>query len=419
MKQLKKICKKISVCILALLMIMTTYLSNSGGSLFLKGREVKASTGEASLAMSQALSSNKIPAISRPASEGLWSMTADGHRVFCLNSGKTMCSGDALKYKTINAATYEKKGIARALNWYFRFSNKNKKSMALCQAYIWACGHGANKQDTVYQAGKNVDKGYSQKDAKKFCETISDQDPEGTIYYYTVKKCVKKKKLDSHQVLFGFRHTPPDIEKAKTSATKSGTSPDNVRIKIKKKDAETRAGLSGAVFQIYMDGNYQGSVTTDDNGEASYTVQRTVSYSVTSTKKTYVTNWNELSKSQQKDATRNGWYDSKANAYSVAMREAQQLAQQKIAALKSSSVHTWMTREIKSPFGHLIPDQTDQSKVEQGGVRSFTFNYTNEFKKADLEIYKQGVVQNKRGDHGVEANLQNAVYELYAERDIT
>ena len=122
MKQLKKICKKISVCILALLMIMTTYLSNSGGSLFLKGREVKASTGEASLAMSQALSSNKIPAISRPASEGLWSMTADGHRVFCLNSGKTMCSGDTLKYKTINAATYEKKGIARALNWYFRLS---------------------------------------------------------------------------------------------------------------------------------------------------------------------------------------------------------------------------------------------------------------------------------------------------------
>ena len=65
--------------------------------------------------MSQALSSNKISEIDRPASEGLWSMTADGHRVFCLNSGKTMCSGDTLKYKTINAATYEKKGIAKAL----------------------------------------------------------------------------------------------------------------------------------------------------------------------------------------------------------------------------------------------------------------------------------------------------------------
>ena len=312
MKQLKKICRKISVCILALLMIMTTYLSNSGGSLFLKGREVKASTGEASLAMSQALSSNKIPAISRPASEGLWSMTADGRRVFCLNSGKTMCSGDTLKYKTINAATYEKKGIARALNWYFRFSNKNKKSMALCQAYIWACGHGANKQDTVYQAGKNVDKGYSQKDAKKFCETISDQDPEGTIYYYTVKKCVKKKKLDSHQVLFGFRHTPPPIKKAKTNATKTMESPDNVKIKIRKKDAETREGLAGAVFQIYMDGTLKGTVQTDENGEASYTVQRTLSSKGSSKDKTYVTNWNDLSKAQKKEATKNGWYDSKA-----------------------------------------------------------------------------------------------------------
>ena len=276
MKQMKTICKKISVSILTLLMIMTMYLSGSGESLFLKNRDVKAFTGEAKLVMSQALSNNKISEIDRPASEGLWSMTADGYRVFCLNSGKTMCSGDTLKYKTINAATYEKKGIAKALNWYFRSSGKNTKDLSLCQAYIWACGHGANKQNTVYQAGKNVDRGYSQKDAKKFCKMISDQDPEGTIYYYTVKKCVKKKKLDSHQVLFGFRHTPPDIEKAKTSATKSGTSPDNVRIKIKKKDAETRAGLSGAVFQIYMDGNYQGSVTTDDNGEASYTVQRTV-----------------------------------------------------------------------------------------------------------------------------------------------
>ena len=419
MKQLKKICKKISVCILALLMIMTTYLSNSGGSLFLKGREVKASTGEASLAMSQALSSNKIPAISRPASEGLWSMTADGHRVFCLNSGKTMCSGDTLKYKTINAATYEKKGIARALNWYFRFSNKNKKSMALCQAYIWACGHGANKQDTVYQAGKNVDKGYSQKDAKKFCETISDQDPEGTIYYYTVKKCVKKKKLDSHQVLFGFRHTPPPIKKAKTNATKTMESPDNVKIKIRKKDAETREGLAGAVFQIYMDGTLKGTVQTDENGEASYTVQRTLSSKGSSKDKTYVTNWNDLSKAQKKEATKNGWYDSKAKAYSVAMQEAVKDAQNKIAAIKSASVHTWMTRETKSAFGHLLPDQTDQSKIEQGGVRSFTFNYTNEFKMVGLEIFKQGRVKNPKGDLGVEANLKNAVYELYATRDIT
>ncbi len=416
-KYIEMILRKIGVSMLVLLIVMTTYFSNSGGSLFLK--KVQADTGETTLAMSQAMSSNKIPAIGRAASEGLWAMTAGGHRVFCLNSGKTMCSGDTLKYKTVNAATYEKKGIAKALQWYFMKSNKNTKALALTQAYIWACGHGANKQNTVYQAGKNVQKGYSQSDAKKFCETISDQDPEGTIYYYTVKKCVKKKKLDSHQVLFGFRHTPPPIKKAKTNATKTMESPDNVKIKIRKKDAETREGLARAVFQIYMDGTLKGTVQTDENGEASYTVQRTLSSKGSSKDKTYVTNWNDLSKAQKKEATKNGWYDSKAKAYSVALQEAVKDAQNKIAAMKSASVHTWMTRETKSAFGHLLPSQTDQSKVEQGGVRSFTFNYTNEFKMVDLEIFKQGKVKNPKGDLGVEANLKNAVYELYAARDIT
>lgn len=42
---MKTIYKKISVCILALLMIMTMYLSDSGGVLFQKNREVKASAG--------------------------------------------------------------------------------------------------------------------------------------------------------------------------------------------------------------------------------------------------------------------------------------------------------------------------------------------------------------------------------------
>lgn len=108
-KYIEMILRKIGVSMLALLIVMTTYFSNSGGSLFLKTKKVQADTGETTLAMSQAMSSNKIPAIGRAASEGLWAMTAGGHRVFCLNSGKTMCSGDTLKYKTVNAATYEKK----------------------------------------------------------------------------------------------------------------------------------------------------------------------------------------------------------------------------------------------------------------------------------------------------------------------
>ena len=111
--------------------------------------------------------------------------------------------------------------------------------------------------------------------------------------------------------------------------------------------------LLGQVFQIYMDGTLKGTVQTDENGEASYTVQRTLSSKGSSKDKTYVTNWNDLSKAQKKEATKNGWYDSKAKAYSVALQEAVKDAQNKIAAMKSASVHTWMT-EKRNPHLDII-----------------------------------------------------------------
>ena len=80
-KYIEMILRKIGVSMLALLIVMTTYFSNSGGSLFLKTKKVQADTGETTLAMSQAMSRNKIPAIGRAASEGLWAMTAGGQSV--------------------------------------------------------------------------------------------------------------------------------------------------------------------------------------------------------------------------------------------------------------------------------------------------------------------------------------------------
>lgn len=98
--------------------------------------------------------------------------------------------------------------IAKALT-YYENSSKNNKAFALTQAYIWACGKGKSKQTVVYQAGKNLDSGYSTSDAKKFCKKINDSYPEGTIYYYNVKKCVKGKKHNSHQKLYRLDASSP------------------------------------------------------------------------------------------------------------------------------------------------------------------------------------------------------------------
>lgn len=120
MRRFKQTKKRAFAFLLSFLLMISNFLGGSFGSGEVPVSKVSAAEGTAKAALSKILDQNKIAALDRPASEGLWGMTAGGHRVFCLNSGKSMCSGDTLKYKTINAANYEKEGIAKVLYWYFR-----------------------------------------------------------------------------------------------------------------------------------------------------------------------------------------------------------------------------------------------------------------------------------------------------------
>ena len=113
--------------------------------------------------------------------------------IFVLIPERACANGDTVEYKTANAVKYSKKSIAKALTHYEQGS-KSEKSFILTQAYIWACGKGKSKQTTVYQAGKNIDGGYSTSDAKKFCDAIDKTGPQGTIYYYKSKENVSKGK---------------------------------------------------------------------------------------------------------------------------------------------------------------------------------------------------------------------------------
>ena len=136
--KMMKAFKRSSAMILSLFTACSSTLTGLGS--IVPTADVKASSGTATVKMSKERNSFKIRELNRPMSEGLW---------------------------------------------------KINKAFALTQAYIWACGKGKSKQTVVYQAGKNLDSGYSTSDAKKFCKKINDSYPEGTIYYYNVKKCVK------------------------------------------------------------------------------------------------------------------------------------------------------------------------------------------------------------------------------------
>ena len=410
--KLKRKLKKIGTFFLALLTLFSSLFGGMAG-MPAPVVNVAAKEGTATVGMSQVMDCNKISALNRPASEGLWKITANGKGTFCLNSGKSMCNGDTVKYKIHNAVTYKNQGVAKALTYYYWKSPKNTKAFALTQAYIWACGAGVSKKTTIYQAGKNLDDKFSSSDAKAFCDKIKKTDPKGTIYYYTVTHCVKGKKHDKHQML--YRMTK-DVTPAKTGSytySDSTSESDQTEVKITKRDQATAVVLSGVKFQFFRDGKSVGTAVTDEKGVASLTYNETISSGTKKVTKKYIKNWKELSKDDQESYTEKGYYDSKAKAKAAAEEEVAKLLQG-IIEDKRSKTHTWTAKEIEADVRHNKNTTTKTKKATGKTAKVDLGSMYDTEKTIDLELNKRSILE----DFGTDATYANAEYGVYARSDI-
>lgn len=404
--------KKIGTFFLSLVMLFSSMFGEMVGR-SVPMVNVSANEGTATVGMSQVMSSNKISTLDRPASEGLWKITANGKGTFCLNSGKSMCNGDKVKYKTHNAVTYKNQGIAKALTYYYWKSSKNKKAFALTQAYIWACGAGVSKQTTVYQAGKNLDSKFSNSDAKDFCKKISQTDPKGTIYYYTVTHCVKGKNHDKHQMLYSMTKALPAVKTDSYTYSNSTSENDKTEVTITKRDQETSVVLSGVKFEFFRDGKSVGTAVTNEKGVASLTYNETISSGTRTVIKKYVKNWKELSKDVQEQYTKKGYYDSKATAKAAAEKEVAKLLLGLIND-KKSKTHTWTAKEV-DPDARHEKNSAVKTKNATGKASSVDLGTMyDEEKTVDLELNKKSIIDN----FGVDATYANAAYGVYAKEDI-
>lgn len=404
--------KKIGTFFLSLVMLFSSMFGEMVGR-SVPMVNISANEGTATVGMSQVMSSNKISTLDRPASEGLWKITANGKGTFCLNSGKSMCNGDKVKYKTHNAVTYKNQGIAKALTYYYWKSSKNKKAFALTQAYIWACGAGVSKQTTVYQAGKNLDSKFSNSDAKDFCKKISQTDPKGTIYYYTVTHCVKGKNHDKHQMLYSMTKALPAVKTDSYTYSNSTSENDKTEVTITKRDQETSVVLSGVKFEFFRDGKSVGTAVTNEKGVASLTYNETISSGTRTVIKKYVKNWKELSKDVQEQYTKKGYYDSKATAKAAAEKEVAKLLLGLIND-KKSKTHTWTAKEV-DPDARHEKNSAVKTKNATGKASSVDLGTMyDEEKTVNLELNKKSIIDN----FGVDATYANAAYGVYAKEDI-
>lgn len=405
--------RRLTALLMAVMLTLSMLTGNTGITVLDRSliKEVEADAGVVS--MSRILTQYAIPCIGRASSEGLWCIRVGGKKTFCLNSGKTMNRGDRASGKTHDAATYSNQSLAKVLTYYYgeKEQKGGTKLFGLCQAYVWACGKGANKRTAMIQAGKNI--GVSAAEAVRVYGEIQNTDPYGKITYYTITKCAREKSGASHQHLLSWSGSRPQISYGYYQEAYTGTASERITVCVTKKDTKTGAGLAGAEFNLYRDDMKVATITTKEDGQASYlyTAQYKAEVSPTAPY-VWVKNWNSLSAARQAEEKKKGYYSSEALAAAACIADLKPRAELMLEAQKKEA-HTWKTVEVKAPQNHRIGVQNTQTKTEGASAAKLSFLYTDPAVEMSLELQKKS----SDGSSG-EGALKGAVYGLYAAENI-
>lgn len=203
-----------------------------------------------------------------------------------------------------------------------------------------------------------------------------------------------------------FRLTEAEPIYDTLDSTKSAN--EVVNVSFHKTDVETGKVLSGVEVDFYRDGVKFASGTTDAQGNAVAT--SVVTFTATSSPKTFVTNWDDLGSEGKAAVDERGAYHSRLEAQAAADSEAQ-----KAATEKASKTHTYTVIETKTKTKYwLNPDNTTDSDSATGSG-SITLTLTNERTRGTATLVKEDAdvryAQNS-------AEIDGAVYGLYADENI-
>lgn len=359
----------------------------------------------------------------------LYTMSMGGKKAFCADCGKHMSSSTVLSYVSEVNTTYIKKAMAYADNGgYYPFS----------QFYIWAGGNKENyckgyaqfyysmmHQDLSYDqiaALTNANTSYASlyKEAEKSYDSISNTSTSGVhVYMYSNGN-------SSYQRIYALYRdeVPPtpidppgptptdDPVYADVSADAEAYVDANVSLNVVKKDNVTGQGLAGAVFNFFKDGGFEGSGTTDGNGNVSFSFT-TSYYGAASSSKTYCTNYGSLTDDKKATVSTYTSYDA---AYNAAYNEAYTKALNAANAAKNSTSHNYSAMEVTARNGYYLNPGNTTVGQSAAGDASLNLSLANVRTTGSITITKEdsetGAIA--QGD----ATLSGAVYGLYARSNI-
>lgn len=394
----------------------------------LSGIALMAAYKDKTVSFGGATKTGHIPAFGKR-NAPLYTMSMGGKKAFCADCGKHMSSSTVLSYVSEVNTTYIKKAMAYADNGgYYPFS----------QFYIWAGGNKENYckgyaqfnysmmyQDLSYDqiaALTNANASYASlyKEAEKSYDSISNTSTSGVhVYMYSNGN-------SSYQRIYALIRTPeipaPDPDPGPTptddpvyadvSADAEAYVDANVSLNVVKKDNVTGQGLEGAVFNFFKDGGFEGSGTTDSNGNVSFSFT-TSYYGASSSSKTYCTNYDSLTDDKKATVSTYTSYDA---AYNAAYNEAYTKALNAANAAKNSTSHNYSATEVTARNGYYLNPGNTTVGQSAAGDASLNLSLANVRTTGSITITKEdsetGAIA--QGD----ATLSGAVYGLYARSNI-
>lgn len=394
----------------------------------LSGIALMAAYKDKTVSFGGATKTGHIPAFGKR-NAPLYTMSMGGKKAFCADCGKHMSSSTVLSYVSEVNTTYIKKAMAYADNGgYYPFS----------QFYIWAGGNKENyckgyaqfnysmmHQDLSYDqiaALTNANASYASlyKEAEKSYDSISNTSTSGVhVYMYSNGN-------SSYQRIYALIRTPeipaPDPDPGPTptddpvyadvSADAEAYVDANVSLNVVKKDNVAGQGLEGAVFNFFKDGGFEGSGTTDSNGNVSFSFT-TSYYGASSSSKTYCTNYDSLTDDKKATVSTYTSYDA---AYNAAYNEAYTKALNAANAAKNSTSHNYSATEVTARNGYYLNPGNTTVGQSAAGDASLNLSLANVRTTGSITITKEdsetGAIA--QGD----ATLSGAVYGLYARSNI-
>lgn len=394
----------------------------------LSGIALMAAYKDKTVSFGGATKTGHIPAFGKR-NAPLYTMSMGGKKAFCADCGKHMSSSTVLSYVSEVNTTYIKKAMAYADNGgYYPFS----------QFYIWAGGNKENyckgyaqfnysmmHQDLSYDqiaALTNANASYASlyKEAEKSYDSISNTSTSGVhVYMYSNgNSSYQRIYTSSRDELPPTPIDPPgptptdDPVYADVSADAEAYVDANVSLNVVKKDNVTGQGLAGAVFNFFLDGGYEGSGTTDSNGNVSFSFT-TSYYGAASSSKTYCTNYGSLTDDKKATVSTYTSYDA---AYNAAYNEAYTKALNAANAAKNSTSHNYSATEVTARNGYYLNPGNTTVGQSAAGDASLNLSLANVRTTGSITITKEdsetGAIA--QGD----ATLSGAVYGLYARSNI-